>query len=351
MKKLAIGILSIALSSSVLMAGCGSSKEATKADAKKGETGSNETAKAKTIKIGNWYAEDHAVNIALKEKFKTLVEKNSNGTLKVEVYPNSALGSEEKMYDSVRGGTIEMAEIGVIMEPQVPKIGILTLPYLFKDFNHAKTVLSGEVGADIGAQLEEKTGLKFLGYGINGFRVFSSSKPLQKIQDFKGFKVRMPNVPQMIAVGQALGANVSPMPISEIFSALETKVVDGQDNPYSTLRANKWFEVQSNVLESRHMFLPNTIVANKKFWDSLTPEQQKVVQEAMKESAAYEWELSEKDEEKDKKFVQDKGLKITVPDENLRSQMIDATKGIYDSFYKKNAWGKDIVEKIKSQAK
>ncbi|MBP1934851.1 TRAP transporter substrate-binding protein [Ammoniphilus resinae] len=347
MKKLNFCILSLTLAMSTFLTACSSNTETGQAN-----TGSNEKSEGtKTIKIAHWYAADHVVNIALNEKFKTLVEKNSNGSLKVDVYANSQLGGEEQMYDSVRAGTLEMAEIGVIMEPEVPKIGILTLPYLFKDFNHAKEILFGEIGADIGAQLEEKTGLKFMGYGVNGFRVFSSNKPIEKIEDFEGFKVRMPNIPQMIAVGQSLGAVVSPMPISEIFTALEQKVVDGQDNPYSTLRANTWYEVQSHVLESRHMFLPNTLVANQKFWDSLSPEQQKIVQDAITESTAYEWELSEKSEQDDKKFLEEKGLKITVPDENFRNQMIEATSNIYDNFYEKNAWGKEIVDKIKSQEK
>lgn len=345
MKKLAAGVLSLALSSSMVLAGCSSDTSSGSAE---GSDSAPKATETKTIKVANWYADDHGVNIALNEKFKTLVEKNSNGTLKVEIYSNSKLGGEEQMYDSVRAGTLEVAVISAIIEPEVPKVSTLSLPFLFRDLDHAQNVLKGEIGQEIAAQIEENTGVKLLGYGINGFRVFSSNKPLEKIEDFKGYRVRMPNVPQMIAVGQNLGATVTPMPISEVFSALEQHVVDGQDNPYATLRANAWYEVQSHVLESNHIFLPHNIIMNKKFWDGLTPEEQKVVQDAMTESAAYEWELYRENEEKDKEFLKEKGLEIIVPDENFKNQMIDATKGIYDEFYKNNSFGEEIVNKIRN---
>ncbi|NEU31451.1 TRAP transporter substrate-binding protein [bacterium LRH843] len=333
-----IGIISAVLSCLVFLGGCGGTNSV--------ET--NNSTDTKIIKIANWYADDHAVNIALNEKFKPMVEENSGGTLKVEIYSNSKLGGEEAMYDSVRNGSLEMAEIGVIMEGEVPMISILTLPFLFKDFEHAKKVLNGEVGNEIGEQLEEITKVKFLGYGVNGLRSFSSNRPIEKMGDFKGYKVRTPNIPQLIETGHALGATVTPMAISEIFTALESKVVDGQDNPISTLRSNGWYEVQSHVLESQHLFLPNTIMANGDFWNSLTTEQQEVVQEAINASVAYEWEVTEEFEVRDKEYLKEKGLTFITPDEGFKKEMKDATEEIYNSFYEKNAWGKEIIEKIRS---
>lgn len=342
MKKFVLSFLCLTLSALILLAGCSTSKETANVPA--GSAGPE----TKTIKITNFYADDHVVNKAIKEKFKPMVEKNSNGTLKVNIFSNSQLGGEEQMYDGTRNGTIEMAVLSIIMESDVPKIGLFSLPFLFKDYTHAKSVLNGPIGEDIKTEFEANTGLKHLGYGVNGFRVVSSNRPIEKLEDFKGLKIRMPNVPQMIATGQALGATVSPMPISEIFSALEQKVVDGQENPYTTLRFNGWYEVQSHVLETRHFFLPNNYVASNKFWSSLTPEQQKVVQEAVKATVEREWELSEKGEAEDKKFLEDNGLKITVPDENFKAQMMQATTNIYKQFYKKYPWAEETVNKIKA---
>src|SRR5690625_6512843 len=124
---------------------------------------SGEGSEKRTIKIANFYAYDNAVNIALNEKFKTIVEEESNGSLEVEVYSNSQLGGEEQMWDSVKNGTLEMAEIGVVMESEVPMIGILTLPFLFESYDHAQKVLQGSVGDQIGEQLEEKATIEFLG--------------------------------------------------------------------------------------------------------------------------------------------------------------------------------------------
>lgn len=327
-----------------IFAACGS-QESSSSDGNNNSSAENE--ETKVIKVANFYAEDHAVNKALSEKFKSLVEENSNGTLEVEIYPNSQLGGEEQMWDSVQNGTIEMAEIGVIMESEVPKVGLLTLPFLFKSYEHAEKVLNSEIGDEIGANIEEVASVKFLGYGINGFRSFSSNRPIEKMEDFKGYKLRSANIPQLIEMSESMGATVTPMPISEIFAALEQGVVDGQENPISTLRSNGWYEVQTDVLESQHVFLPNTIMMNRDFWESLTEEEQEIVQEAVDISAEYEWELFIESEDEDKKFLEDNGITITKPDDSFKEQMIEATEDIYTKFYEKFDWGEETVKRIK----
>src|SRR5690625_447092 len=340
MKNFKNNIIIFSILSVILLVGCS-------ADSSTDEV-SGEGSEKRTIKIANFYADDHAVNIALNEKFKTIVEEESNGSLEVEVYSNSQLGGEEQMWDSVKNGTLEMAEIGVVMESEVPMIGILTLPFLFESYDHAQKVLQGSVGDQIGEQLEEKAPIEFLGYGINGFRSFSSNKPIEKMEDFKGYRLRSANIPQLLQMSEDLGATVTPMAISEIFTGLEQGVVDGQENPISSLRSNGWYEVQSHVLESQHVFLPNTIMINREFWESLTSEQQDVIQNAVDASAEYEWELFIENEEDDKNYLEEQDLTIIVPDEDFRNQMIDATKGVYDSFYEKNDWGEEIIDEIES---
>jgi len=306
--------------------------------------------KTRTIKVANYFAENHPQNVALREKFKPMVEKNSKGTLKVEIYANSKLGAEKEFYDGVRNGTIEMGIPGMIMQSDIPRMAIPELPFLFKDWKHAKSVLTGPLGEEIAKDVESKHGVKVLAWSANGFRMVSSNKPIVKMEDFKGFRLRMPNIPNYIALGKSWGANVTPLPISEVFTALEQKVVDGQENPIATLRASGWYEVQKYVLESRHMFSPNVYVINVNFWKNLTPEQQKVVEEAAKVAAEYEWELLEKSEAADKKFLEEKGLKFTTPNEQFLKQMTAAAQPIYEDFYKKNPDLRELVEKIKSEA-
>jgi TRAP-type transport system periplasmic protein len=311
---------------------------------------SSSSSGSKTIKVANFYGTDHRVNVVLEEKFKPLVEEKSNGELKVEIYPNNQLGGEEAIYQGTIGGSIEMGVLSVIMESEVPRIRLFTLPFLFEDFEHAKTVLNSAIGEEIKQDLEEKTGLKHLGYGVNGYRVFSSNKPLESMEDFESYRVRMPNVPTMIEIGQALGATVEPMPMSELFTGLEQGVIDGQENPYSTIHSSGLYEVQTHILHSNHEFLPNNIVMNMDFWNGLSEEHQQIIMEAMEESLAYTWELAEIEEQEEMEFLEEEGLEITIPDEKFKSEMIDATNYIYEDFYAKYDWGEETVKKIKELA-
>ncbi|ARA99541.1 MULTISPECIES: TRAP transporter substrate-binding protein [Geobacillus] len=329
----------------LLLSGCGSS-ETTKSTAGNGRSGG-----AKVIKVANYFAENHPQNVALREKFKKIVEEKSRGSLKVEIYPNSALGAEQEFYNGVRNGTIEMGIPGLIMQNDIAKMGVPEWPFLFKDFEHVKNVLNGPIGEEITAELETKHGVVPLAWSANGFRMFSSNRTIDSIKDFKGLRLRMPNIPNYITIGKLLGANVTPLPISEVFTALEQKVVDGQDNPIATLRASGWYEVQTDVLESKHMFSPNVYVVNKKFWDSLTDEQRKIIQEAAKEAADYEFELMEKSYEEDKKFLQEHGIKFTTPDDKFVKQMEEAVQPLYDELFKKYDWAEDLYKRIKAEAK
>jgi tripartite ATP-independent transporter DctP family solute receptor len=327
----------------VLLSGCAGQQTA-------GSGQNSGVAKSHTLKVANYFATDHPQNVALREKFKKIVEEKSGGTLKVQIYDNSQLGAEKEFYDGVRNGTIEMGIPGLIMQADIPKMAVGEWPFLFKDFAHAKKVFSGEIGKEMTEELESKHGVHPLAWSANGFRMFSSNKTIASLDDFKGLRMRMPNIPNYITLGQLLGANITPMPISEVFTALEQKVVDGQDNPIATLKASGWYEVQTDVLESRHMFSPNLYIINAKLWNQLTGEQQKIIEEAAKISAEYEWELLEKSYEADKKFLQEKGIRFTEPEDSFKKAMEAAAQPLYEEIYQKYPWAKDMVEKIKAAA-
>ncbi|MCY9665166.1 TRAP transporter substrate-binding protein [Paenibacillus alginolyticus] len=340
---------SIVFASSVVLAGCASNKPANTSPADEATTPKD--VKVQTLKIANYFATDHPQNVALREKFKPMVEAKSNSTLKVEIYDNSKLGAEQQFYTGVRNGTIEMGIPGLIMQADIPKMSAGEFPFLFKDFKSTKKVFDGPIGKEMTEELESKHGVHPLAWSANGFRMFSSNKTINSMADFKGLRLRMPNIPNYLKLGQLLGANVTPMPISEVFTALEQKVVDGQDNPVATLRASGWHEVQSDVLESNHMFSPNIYIINSKLWKQLSPEQQKVIEEASKAAADLEWELLEKSYEDDKKFLQEHKIKFTTPDDKFRKDMEAAAKPLYDEIYSKNPWAKEMVEKIKAEIK
>ncbi|MGE7760024.1 TRAP transporter substrate-binding protein [Peribacillus sp. NPDC097895] len=339
-RKLFVFATGFTLAMTLLLAGCGGGE---------GEKTSGSGVEKKTIKVANYFAENHPQNIALKEKFKKMVEKESNGELEVRIYANSTLGAEKEFYDGVRNGTIEMGVPGLIMQSDIPKMGVPEWPFLFRDYDHVKKVLNGPIGEELTKELDPKHGVTPLAWSANGFRMFSSNRPINSLKDFDGLRLRMPNIPNYIKLGESLGTNVNPLPISEVFTALEQKVVDAQDNPIATLRSSGWYEVQSDVLESKHMFSPNIYIINSKFFNGLTKEQQKIIQKAAKESAAYEFDLMEKGYEDDKKYLEKNGIKFTTPDEEFTQKMIKASQPVYDEVFEENDWAEDLVGKIKAQ--
>lgn len=313
-------------------------------------TGDGEVKEVTTIKVANYFAEDHPQNIALREKFKPLVEENSGGTLKVEIYPNSQLGAEQEFYDGVRNGTIEMGIPGMIMQSTISKLGVPEWPFLFENYEHVKKVFNGPIGEELVEDLESIHGVKALAWSANGFRMFSSNKTIASIKDFSGLRLRMPNIPNYIELGKNLGANVTHLAISEVFTGLEQNVIDGQDNPIATVKASGWYEVQTDILESNHMFSPNLYIINLDFWNGLTPEQQEIIQESATISADYEFTIMEQSYEADKQYLEENDLKFTTPDDTFRKAMIDTTVPMYDKFNSEYDWAEDLVERIKAEA-
>lgn len=334
-KKFLISLFGILLLSSLLLAGCGGSG---------GED--NAEGKTYTIKVANYFAADHPQNVALREKFKPIVEKESGGKIKVEIYDNSKLGAEDQFIDGVKHGNIEMAVSGMLLSKDMPKLGVTEMPALFRDYEHAYKALNGEVGRELTEGMIEKMGIRPLGWTANGFRVVSSNKQIQKFEDFNGMRLRVPNVPRFIKFAEAIGANPSPTPISEVFTALEQNVVDGQENPYATLRASGWYEVQKYVVDTRHIFSPNLYVINEKFYQSLGPELQKVVEKAAKASAEYEWELLQEQEAKDIEFLKEHGMKVIFPDENFKKKLFESQKPVHEWFFKTYPGTEELAKKI-----
>ncbi|MFB4165374.1 TRAP transporter substrate-binding protein [Alteribacillus sp. JSM 102045] len=347
MKKFTKTWMTGAVASMVFLSACGGGGGD---EASSEENGGESSGDAKTVKVANYFAADHPQNVALEEKFKPLVEENSNGSLEVEIYPDSQLGAEEEFYEGVRNGTIEMGIPGMIMQSSVDKLGVPEWPFLFEDYEHVQNVLNGEIGEELTEDLEEQHGVRALAWSANGFRMFSSNKTLESIVDFDGLRLRMPNIPNYIELGEQLGANVSPLAISEVFTGLEQGVIDAQDNPIATLRASGWYEVQTDVLESRHMFSPNMYVINSDFWNGLSEEEHQVIEEASKEAAEYEFEVMQKSYEEDKEYLEGEGITFTEPSDEFKQSMQESAEPMYDAFYEEYDWAEDLVERIREEA-
>ncbi|SDN71106.1 TRAP transporter substrate-binding protein [Bacillus sp. OK048] len=330
------GIFTLLMIISLLIAGCNSKSSVSSSDEKK-----------VVIKIANNFGTDHPHNVALREKFKTIAEKESDGSLEIKIYESNQLGAELAAFDGVRNGTIEMAIAGTTVSGNPEKIKVGDWPFLFEDLEHAKKAYTGEVGKEIAAELQEKTGVKVLGWAANGFRSFSSNKSIESMKDFETFRLRMPDLPEYISIGKALNAEVISLPFSEIFTALEQHVADGQDNPVSTVVANGFYEVQDHILLSNHVFSPSMYVMNADLYENkLTDKQRSAIDKAAQESTEYQWKLYGESLEKDIKTLKEHGVKVTEPSKDFRQDMVDAMGPFFTERKAKYPWAKDILKKI-----
>lgn len=307
-------------------------------------TGGDDT---KTIKVAHYAGRTHPLSVSLEEIFKPMVEKNSNGTLKVEIYGDSKLGSETEYLSVLRSGSIQMAVNGAMMSSEVPQVSVIGLPFLFENLEEAKRVLASPVARETTPDFEDKLGLHVLGFGGSGFRVFTSNSPLHTLGDFQGLKLRVSEGYEIATkTGQALGANVTPLPFSELFTAIESGVITAQENPLATIIAGKIYEVQDYALLTRHILAHDILCMNNEFWNSLSAEEQAVVQEAVDASLENIWGLLMEAEQKNVRFLQEQGLEVSEPSEALRAELLASVQPVYDWFYAQNAWAKELVDKI-----
>ena len=245
-------------------------------------------AQTKTIKFANQNAKGHPIVLGM-EKFAELVEQRSGGNLKVNVFPGGALGSDQANLSALQGGTLEMASMNSgIFASIVKDFAIYDFPFLFGNAREADAVVDGPFGRTLHAKLEDK-GLIGLAYYELGFRNITNSKrAITKVEDLAGLKLRVIPNPINVDWVSALGANPTPMPFPELYAALEQKAVDGQENPVATIFAAKFYEVQKHLALTNHQYNPQSVVVSKKFWDSLSADEKKIVQDAATESAKYQ---------------------------------------------------------------
>jgi tripartite ATP-independent transporter DctP family solute receptor len=227
------------------------------------------------------------------ERFAKLVEEKSGGKMKVKVFPGGVLGSDPQLLSAVQGGTLDFAAMNSgILQGQIKEFAIVDFPFLFNDANEVDAILDGAVGKELDAKLPEK-GLINLAYFDLGFRNMTNSKrAIKTADDIVGLKLRVIQSPIYIDTFNALGANSVPMPFTEVYTALEQKMIDGQENPFTVIQANKFAEVQKYLGVTRHMYNPQSMLMSKKKWESLNKEEQAIIPAAAPEAANYQRTLS-----------------------------------------------------------
>lgn len=262
--------------------------------------------------------------------FGQLVEERTEGRYKVEVYHSAQLGQEADTIEQVRSGVIDLNRVSMApFNSLVPLTLIPSLPYLFRSPQHARNVMSGEIGDEIAAGFEEY-GLVLLTYYDGGARSFyNSKKPVNSVADLAGLKFRVIQSDVFVDMVAALGASATPMPYGEVYSGIETGVIDGAENNFPSYESAKHFEVAKYYSLDEHTIVPEVFVMSKVAWDKLTPEDQEIFKQAARESSEKQWELWDARVEQSRKIVEDAGSEITTPE---KQPFIDAMKPVYDKY-------------------
>lgn len=230
-------------------------------------------------------------------KFAELVKERTKGSVELNVFPQSSLGSDQQMINLTRGGTIDIVFSGSSnFNGMVAQTAALELPFLFRDSGHAYKVLDGKVGQGLLDELG-KHNLKGLAYFENGWRALTNNKrPVLTPADASGLKIRSTPNPYHIQAFRLLGMNPSPLAISELYSALETRAFDAQEHPLPVLWTSKFYEVQKFLSVTNHAYSPIIAAMNKAKFDAMPPEFQTIMVDSAREAAAYQRDLNMKEE-------------------------------------------------------
>jgi TRAP-type transport system periplasmic protein len=286
----------------------------------------------RTIRWGHLNNTDHPVSLGV-QKFAEILATKSGGKLRVREFAASQLGNEMQMQSALRGGTQEMLSASTTSLASVVKeLGLLDFPFAVSTTAQAEALVAGPFGQAMIDVLPEKD-LIGLGYWGLGFRnATNSSRSIAKVEDFAGLKLRVIPNPVFLETFKALKANPVPMNFGELYTALENKTVDGQENPYTVILSNKFYEVQKFVSATNHAYTQNILLVSKKFWDKLSSEEQKMMREAVVETRDYQREQTRIQTDKALAELKAKGLTFNeiAPAEYARMQQ--ATKAVAERF-------------------
>lgn len=284
------------------------------------------------------------------EKFKELAGKYTNGKVKVEVYPNSQLYKDKEEMEALQLGAVQM------LAPSLAKFGplgakefeVFDFPCIFPDYKGLHQVTQGPLGRQLLDKLDSR-GITGLAYWDNGFKVFSSNKPVKVLADFKGQKMRIQSSKVLDAQMRALGAIPQVMAFSEVYQALQTGVVDGTENPPSNMYTQKMHEVQKYANISNHGYLGYAVIVNKKFWAGLPADVRAGLDKAMNEATVYANEVASKDNEDALAAMKASGkTEFFQPTAAERDALCKAMQPVYEQMG--DRVGKELIVNIQKEA-
>ncbi|MCD7778478.1 MAG: TRAP transporter substrate-binding protein [Clostridiales bacterium] len=293
--------------------------------------GGNDDVQRYAWPLGTSSPEDTVTQIYA-EKFAEEVSNLSGGTMKIQVYPNSTLGGDRELIECAHDGSIPFVVQNTA--PQVsfiPELCVFDLPCVFSTIEETRETVDNPEFREKIDPLYEKAGLKLLGISDQGFRVMSTNKKIESLDDFKGQKIRTMENSYHLAFWKAINANPTPMTFSEVYIGLQQGTIDAQENPYEVIVSSKFYEQQDYVVETNHLPHLITLIVSQDFYDSLEPEKQAVIDEAAE--IALEYSREQSDERIDGKIaaIVESGTEIVPVSDELRQEMIEASQSVYDS--------------------
>ncbi|MEP7182822.1 MAG: TRAP transporter substrate-binding protein [Betaproteobacteria bacterium] len=261
---------------------------------------------------------------------------------KVVTYGSSQLGGDSEMIQKLKLGTLDMAVPSTVMSSQVDLFGVFEMPYIVKDRAHMARIEKDLFWTKLAPEAEKK-GLKILAVWENGVRhVTNNKRPIKVPADLAGIKLRVPEGKWRVKMFQAYGANPSPMKFSELFTALQTGVMDGQENPFTQIYSAKLQEVQKYLSLTGHVYTPAYLTVGKTKWESLPADVRTILEDTAKETQAYVYETAAKDDADLLGKLKQAGMQVNDVDKDA---FIAASKSIYEEFGKEVAGAKDVIDR------
>ena len=267
------------------------------------------------------------------KKFAEIVKEKSDGKITVKLYPGGVLGGDVAMLSSLQGGTVEMTMMGSgLLVSMIPEYVLFDLPFLFNGPQEADAVLDGPVGTALMAKLPAN-GLVGMAYWEHGFRSLTNNRhPVAKWEDVDGLKIRVIQAPLYIDIFNTMNGNAVPMPLPELYTALETGTVDGQENPLVSIKSSSFYEVQKYLSTTRHVYNPIIVLFSKQAWDQYTPDEQQLLLDAANEVRPYQRQVSRDLEANVLESLKEEGMEVTEVSEAERARMREKLKPVTDKY-------------------
>jgi tripartite ATP-independent transporter DctP family solute receptor len=283
----------------------------------------------KVLKLGETHPQDYPTTKGDYE-FARLVKERSNAKLAVEVYHSKQLGEEKAVIEQVQLGAIDFTRVSVSpVSAFVRDLDAFQLPYLYRDAAHMWKVLNGPIGQEILKKLETSNFIG-LGWFEAGSRNFYTKKQVKSVADLKGMKIRVQQAPLMVGLVEALGAVATPLAFGEVYSALQTGVIDGAENNWPSYLSTSHYEVAKYFITDEHTRVPEIMIASKKVFDKLSKEEQAIVKKAMQDAQPYQIKLWNEFEKVAEKTVREKGSTVTEVSLPEKQKFMDTMKPLYD---------------------